>query len=245
MSDQDGRPLTPRAESAVGAFLTGGLPGLLGALDTGESSDDDIEDPEALRRAEDAVAHESRETVPRSGPASRRIDEPWTAVAMQVTPGDSAGLEDVVRALESEGIDIGWDPYDPRDTVSFTAPVVGVTARKVFSILVPVSQVPRARECLYGTPPQGVTYVFPTEGAGPAAAEGAASVGPDADYGFESSPARTRQLSKDGIPLSDNRRLERTAGDGPSVLVMVIVAVTTVSVLIIIIGTLITVFGLR
>ena len=245
MSDQDGRPLTPRAESALGAFLTGGLPGLLGALDTRESSDDDIEDPEALRRAEDAVARESRETAPRPRPASRRIDEPWTAVAMQVTPGDSAGLEDVVRALGSEGIDIGWDPYDPRDTVSFTAPVVGVTARKLFSIQVPVSQVPRARECLYGAPPQGVTYLVPAAGAGSAAPTDAASLDSDADYGFESSPPPSRQVSKDGFPLSDNRRLERMAGDGPSVLVMVIAAVTMVSVLVIIIGTLITLFGLR
>lgn len=233
MSDQDGRPLTPRAESAVGAFLTGALPGLLGALDTGESSDDDIEDPEALRRAEDAVAHESRETVPRPGPASRRIDEPWTAVAMQVTPGDSAGLEDVVRALESEGIDIGWDPYDPRDAVSFTPPLVGVNARKLFTIQVPVSQVPLARECLYGDPPLGVTYVLPSTTAASAPSSA------DADYGFGSSKTPKKRMSKDGIPLSDNERFERMASGGPPFLVWFAAGVAAVGIVIAIIGALV------
>jgi hypothetical protein len=234
VSDEDGRPLTPRAESALVAFATGGLPGLLGSLSGGASFEDDVDDPEALRRAEDAVARQSREPARRPGPDARPIDEPWAAVATQVTIGDTAGLDDVVRALESDGIDSGWDPYDPRDTVNFMPPSAGMTARRPFSITVPESQVPRARECLYGAPPQGVTYMFPTMGA--------ASVPPreetpaDADFGFAPSPAGARRVSKDGVPLSDNERLQRMAGGGPSIAALIVL-------MLVIVGTLIGVGG--
>ena len=239
MTDQDGRPLTPAAETGLGAFMTGGLPGLLRSLDTGAASADDIDDPEALRLAEDAVARGSRVPAKSPGPVSRPIDGPWTSVAMQVDPNDSAGLDDVAQALESDGIDFGWDPYDPRDAVNFGPPNAGLTARKLFSIQVPVSQVPRARECLYGDPPQGVTYVFPTTANTPAPSS------TDADYGFASSDAPSRRMTKDGIPLSDNQRLQRMAGGGTSILVKIIFAIVAVSVVVWIIGALITLFGLR
>jgi hypothetical protein len=157
---------------------------------------------------------------------------------MQLTPNDSAGLEDVVRALESDGIDFGWDPYDPRDTVNFMPPNAGLTARKLFSIQVPVSQVPRARECLYGDPPQGVTYVWPAPRASSAAPGGEAPT--DGDFGFAPSATPKRQLSKEGIPLSDNERLQRMAGGGPSILVMIVVALVALSIMVGIIGALIT-----
>jgi hypothetical protein len=225
-----GLPATPAAESALVGFMTGGLPGLLGALDArdGASFEDDVEDPEALRQAEDAVAREARGTAPRPGRGTAPIDESWTAVATQVTPGDTAGLDIVVLALESEGVDCGWDPYDPRDTVNFLPPSAGMTARKPFSVTVPVSQVPRAREVLYGDPPDGVTYVWPTLGS----ATQASARSSDADLGFSSDRVSKRRTSKDGVPLSDNERFRRMAGGGPSVAAATVLVFVVVGTLI-------------
>jgi len=57
------------------------------------SEEEIVEDPEALRRAEEAVAHE---TVP---------------------GGTMGALAEVFDALEAEGVPAGWDPYDPREAV--------------------------------------------------------------------------------------------------------------------------------
>lgn len=238
-------PITPPAESALVGFMTGGLPGLLRSLDTqGASFENDVEDPEALRRAEDAVAHQSREGQKVTGnrsPAPRPIDEPWTPVATQMAPGDNAGLDDVVRSLESDGVDFGWDPYDPRDVVNFMPPSAGLTARKLFSVMVPVSQVGRARESLYGDPPAGVTYVWQT--AGPASALPVETAGLGQDRGFVPSPVPKRQMSKDGIPLSDNERFARMARGGPSVAVMIVIVFIVVGTLLAVGGVLLTVLN--
>jgi hypothetical protein len=225
-----GLPATPAAESALVGFITGGLPGLLGALDAraGASFEDDVEDPEALRRAEDAVKRDARGTAPRPGRGAAPIDESWAAVATQVTPGDTAGLDDVMRALESEGVDCGWDPYDPRDTVNFLPPTAGMTARKLFSVTVPVSQVPRAREALYGDPPDGVTYVWPAPGS----ATQASTRSSDADFGFSSDGASKRRRSEDGVPLSDNERFQRMASRSPSVAAAIVLVFVVVGTLI-------------
>jgi hypothetical protein len=223
--------VTPGAQTALVGFMTGGLPGLLGALDArgGASFEDDVEDPEALRRAEEAVS--GRPTPAAVG--GEPIDESWSVVATQDSASDSTGLDDVARSLESDGIDHGWDPYDPRDTVNFLPPSAGLTARKLFSIVVPRSQFARARESLYGAPPQGVTYAWSDTRIG--AAVGAVSVtgataGPgaaaDSDAGFDSGIRATPAPTGPADPrLSDNQRLERLSGGGmPSGVVIVVLA---------------------
>lgn len=177
-------------------------------------ADDGVEDPQALRRAEEAVSHRE---APFDGPTREHIDEPWTVVATQDSARDSAGLDDVVRSLESDGIDVGWDPYDPRDAVDFMPPDAGLTARRLFSVVVPQSQAARARESLYGVPPQGVTYAWPAA-AGTARGAGFDVVG----------PAQAPVTSADPH-LSDNERLQRLAAAGlPSGAVIVAVALVLV-----------------
>jgi hypothetical protein len=244
--DEEGDGLiTPRAETALVGFMTGGLPGLLRSLDSeGASFENDVDDPEALRRAEDAVARQSRDGQDVTGnraPAPRPIDEPWAPVATQMSPGNTAGLDDVVRALESDGVDFGWDPYDPRDVVNFMPPSAGLTARKLFSVVVPVSQVGRARESLYGDPPAGVTYAWQT--AGPVSARPVETPASDQDFDFGSSPAPKRQMSKDGIPLSDNDRFARMASGGPSAAVMIVIVFIVVGTLLAVGGVLLTVLN--
>ena len=245
MGEEGDEPITPHAETALVGFMTGGLPGLLRSLDAqGASFEDDVDDPEALRRAEDAVARQSREGQEVTGnraPAPRPIDEPWTPVATQMAPGDNAGLDDVVRSLESDGVDFGWDPYDPRDVVNFMPPSAGLTARKLFSVMVPVSQVGRARESLYWDPPDGVTYVWQT--AGPVPARLVETPAADQDFSLGSSPAPKRQTSKDGIPLSDNERFARMASGGPSVAVMIVIVFIVVGTLLAVGGVLLTVLN--
>lgn len=223
--------VTPAAGSALMGFMTGGLPGLLEALDVGGSSspDDDVEDPEALRKAEEAVAR--CESPARAG--GDPIDEPWITVATQDSANDIAGLDDVLRALRADGVDAGWDPYDPRDVVNFMPPSAGLTARKLFSVVVPVSQASRARDTLYGMPPQGVTYAW----SDPARASAfdappdvrdtlSVSSSTDSDDGFETEarPAATPVTSADPR-MSDNRRLEALAqGGNPAGTVIIVLA---------------------
>lgn len=218
--------VTPAAGSALVGFMTGGLPGLLEALDAreGASFEDDVEDPEALRRAEAAVmGHERAETEDR-----KPIDEPWTVVATQESPGDTLGLEDVVRALESEGVDCGWEPYDPRDTVNFLPPNAGLTSRKLFAVTVPESQGPKARDVLYGTPPAGVTYAWSAPGA---SAEVRAAISQAGGAGFH--PAQVPSPVTSADPgLSDNRRLEHLAGGGtPAGIAVAGIAVVLVAIM--------------
>ena len=218
--------VTPAAGSALVGFMTGGLPGLLEVLDAreGASFEDDVEDPEALRRAEAAVmGHEQAELEDR-----KPIDESWTVVATQESPGDTLGLEDVVRALESEGVDCGWDPYDPRDTVNFLPPNAGLTSRKLFAITVPESQEPKARDVLYGTPPAGVTYAWSAPGA---SADVRAAIAQAGGAGFHPAQAPSPVTSADP-GLSDNRRLEHLAGGGtPAGIAVAVVALALVAIM--------------
>jgi hypothetical protein len=118
--------------------------------------------------------------------------------------------------LESDGIDCGWDPYDPRDTVNFLPPSAGLTARKLFSVVVPASQAARAHDTLGGDPPQGVSY--PWAGFGAPSARVGASAASDADFaGLDTG----RPTSKDGIPLSDNVRFARMADGSPSIAMII------------------------
>jgi len=232
MGDADGAG--ELVTSALEGLITGGLPGMLRALDTNPDYDPDtgpeIDDPDALARAEAAVRGEdASEGGLGDAPRLRPIDEDMTRIATQTVTGQYSGLEDVVRALESEGIDCGWDPYDPRDLVGFTPPGVGTGVMKLFAVVVPVSQVERARECLYGEPPQGVTYAWPATHAVAASGE------VDTGYGFPDVPARAARPRPDsvppipdlpvghvtpvtgyGSPLSDNQTLEEATQPGAS-----------------------------
>lgn len=143
------------APSALEGFASGGLIGLMAALDLMSSErDDSVDDPEALRLAEEAVAHDR--PIP-DGPM-QPIDEEWAVVARQ-TGTLVVGLDEVARMLEAEGVSIGWDPFDPRESVAFTPPGIG-TGPKTYAVMVPESQFGLAREVLYGAPPQGVTYAW-------------------------------------------------------------------------------------
>jgi hypothetical protein len=178
------------ARTPLEGFASGGIGGLIEALAaTSEMlQDDGVDDPEALRRAEEAVAHD--DPLP-DGPRSH-IDEDWTVVARQ-TGTLVVGLDEVARMLEAEDVAIGWDPYDPRDSVAFLPPGIG-TGPKSYAIVVPASQLARAREVLYGVAPDGVTYEW----------EGGRG-------------QRSRVAADAENPLlSDNQRLQRAAGGGPS-----------------------------
>ena len=173
-----------------------------------DSADDFVDDPEALRRAEQAVSHMGED--PAEGPR-KPIDEDYVVVAKQLQPGDNVGLDDVVRALESDDVDFGWDPYDPRDTVNFMPPNAGLTARKLFSVTVPASEFARARETLYGAPPQGVTYAWDDS-----------AIPPEPSGSDFASDARGVPTPMGGAPgssgfdptLSDNARLAGLTGAG-------------------------------
>jgi hypothetical protein len=182
-----------------------------------DSFDGMVDDPAALAAAEDAAAAEGRRPKARRGAGAQHIDEHWEIVATQIAPGQDSGLDDVVRALESDGIDCGWDPYDPRDIVNFMPPSAGLTARKLFSVVVPASQAARAHDTLYGEPPQGVSYPwarFSASGQGVGA-----SAPPVAGLAGRAVPPRP--TSKDGISLSDNARFARMADGSPSIAMMI------------------------
>jgi hypothetical protein len=178
----------------------------------GASFESDVDDPEALRRAEDAVAGRAGASARTGGPGAARIDEAWTTIAAQVVPGQSAGLEDVVRALESEGVDFGWDPYDPSDSVNFLPPQATGSVRKLFMVMVPESQVGKAREVLYGEAPQGVRYMWQATSA-EAAGSGPATGSTD-EFDFAPSRSAAGPKTREGKALSDNERMARMAGGG-------------------------------
>jgi hypothetical protein len=194
--------------SPFAAFTTDGLKGLLDAIDSG-SSVELVDDPDALRRAEDAVAGRSTPAPAGRGPGAAPIDGAWAVVAAQVTPGDTAGLEDVARALEADGIDFGWDPYDPHEAVNFGPPVTGSSSQKIFNVMVPASQIGRAQGALGSEPPQGVSYAWPgsTSSAG-----GSGSVGTGSEFDFEPADQPKATATRDGIQLSDNERFAHMAG---------------------------------
>jgi hypothetical protein len=111
---------------------------------------------------------------------------------------------------------------------------------KLFAVVVPVSQVERARQCLYGAPPQGVEYAWPaTPGVTPSAEV-------DTRYGFPEVPpltfappvpdmpaGRVTPVTGYGSSLSDNEALEEmsqptSSGAGVAIaLIGVLAAVAT------------------
>jgi hypothetical protein len=99
--------------------------------DTGfaEADADLIEDPEALRRAEEAVAEMDEPTTPWVP-----TDAEWVPVAS--APSSAAwSLEELRGVLEAEGIPAGYDPYDPREAISLP---YGMTS--VFRVIVPAER---------------------------------------------------------------------------------------------------------
>lgn len=207
--DRQGPPAPDaRPQTLLMGLASGGLIGMLTALDTSEdeTGDGGVEDPEALRRAEEAVRHD-----PVERPRGPHIDEAWAKVARQYLSDDYVGLMDVAAVLESEGIDFGWDPYDPRQNSGLALPDFGDAVRREYSIGVPESQFARAREALYGVPPHGVIYAW-SEGAVPSPVPEAA-LGEGAGSEFASS-APSRPVTAYGPMVSDNERLERLAGGG-------------------------------
>jgi len=78
-------------------------------------SDEDaelVDDPEALRRAEQAVA--AMEDEPTSWVPT---DAEWLPVAAAPS-GAGWSLEELREVLEAEGIPAAYDPYDPRDAIT-------------------------------------------------------------------------------------------------------------------------------
>lgn len=209
-------PLTADATSVLVGFATGGIIGALQALEKDtwdESGDPNVEDPDALRRAEEAAAHST-------GRGPRRPAEDWAPIARQAGEALIGGLQSVAVALQAGGVAVGWDPYDPRDTPGFLLPTMGTPAR-TFTLLVPVSQVRTARDAVGDLRPQGVTFAWDSalergavlpvretieaESAAREAAE-------EAEYGLpdvpeESGPTAVTAYGR----FSDNARMERMA----------------------------------
>lgn len=182
------------------ADVTGDVPGY--------DPEDGVDDPEALRRAEEAVAHDDR---PPGGPREH-IDERWAPIANGGTGGVPA-LVTIASALDEAGVPVGWDPYAPSDAVGFMWPG---TETRVYTVQVPESQSAHAREILPATPPAGVTYAWTAPPEAPPA-----SAGEDAGrFGLTSGTA-SAPGSDTGAPLSDNRRLESLDTGGPSPILVV------------------------
>jgi hypothetical protein len=205
----------PDARSLLVDFATGGLAGLLHGLDAqGPDDDENVEDPEALRRAEEAIAHD--EPIPVDGDSP--IDEPWARVATQDGAGGTAGIQLVAAALDAANVPFGWDPYAPSEAVGFVWPG---TETRVFALQVPASQVPLARRALSGPAPQGVRYEWgsaPATMFGPDAASTSADAGSEpGSEGFAGvTDGTATPVTGYGPPLNDNERLERLARGGAS-----------------------------
>jgi hypothetical protein len=208
----DGQDAETTDPGPLEALLTGGLPGFLEASlgrDDEEplSEDEIVEDPEALRRAEEAVAGLDAAAP---GPPLAGSDEPWVPAAAQTSPDGIVGLREVLEVLESEGVAAGWDPYDPVDAIR---PVPGI--ERGYRILVPESSVARVRGLLPAVAPVGVRYAWPT---GPAAA-----VAPPAEEGVASvSTVPATPITGVDRPLSDNELLAGLASSGRSGLAVAI-----------------------
>jgi len=173
-----------------------------------------VDDPEALRQAEEAVA-QGRPLSAGTGP---RIEGAWVPVATQTGAGGEVALQDVARALASEGVTVGWDPYDPSGAAGFTPP--GAFPRP-YALQVPASQLDRARQVLSGTPPAGLTYGWdaqtPSGFGAPAPGEGESVL----NDGFDA----PRAPHVDGPELSDNERMARLAsgrGSGCGIAIVVV-----------------------
>jgi hypothetical protein len=207
----------------IDGLAGGGLAGLMRSLKAMGETPEDISDPEALRRAEEMAA---RATQSPRGSASP-IDEAWERVAMQSGPDGVIGLQDVARALEAEDIAIGWDPYEPSAAPGLMLPGTSV---RPYAVQVPVSQAERARQVLYGVPPQGVTYGWGAQARPESAPESEADF--DSEFGFDRSVSPSRPRAGDPT-LSDNERMARLAsggGSGCGVAIAVVFVVVAIAV---------------
>jgi hypothetical protein len=93
-----------------------------------------IDDPDALRRAEQAVAHLDERSV-----TWVPTDAEWSPVA--VASGSSGWtLGEVRDVLEAEGIPAGYDPYDPREAITLP---YGLP--REFRVVVPAARLNDAR----------------------------------------------------------------------------------------------------
>jgi hypothetical protein len=195
---------------------------MMQALKAMGETPEDIDDPEALRRAEEMVARAKEPSTAAMAP----IDEAWEVVAMQSRPGGELALQDIAQALGSEDVAVGWDPFEPGEAVGFTPP----QARRPFVLKVPASQVARARELLTDMPPDGVKYAWGTDAPSRAAAVEAET---ESEFGFSSRAAGPARV---GDPrLSDNQRMEQFASDrgpgcGAAIVVVFVVAAIAVAV---------------
>jgi hypothetical protein len=200
MSDEnDGDRQEP---TPLKSLASGGLSGLMQGLRAMGETPEDIDDPEALRRAEEMVARATGEPAVSQAP----IDEAWETVAMQTGPSGEIALQDIARALESEDVAIGWDPFEPNEAIGFTPPQL---SRRPFMLQVPISQVARARQVLAGAPPEGVKYGWDAAAPPPPATGKVASS--DEEFGFKSDETAARPRVGDPR-LSDNMRMEQLAG---------------------------------
>ena len=214
----DGRADRQEPTSMLGAG-GGGLLGLLHGLQAMGETDEGVDDPEALRRAEEAVAH-GRPFVAGTGAP---IDEVWVPVVRQTGAGGELALQDLARVLDSEGVTVGWDPFEPSGAVGFTPP--GALPRP-YVIQVPASEAGVARMALtvvVGAPPKGVAYAWgPEPGLRPerdAERSGGSGFGFASDSDVRPAPPVVSPL------LSDNERMARLAssrGSGVGVAIVVI-----------------------
>ncbi len=187
-----------------------------------------VEDPEALRRAERAVARE-RPEAPRTIPPS---NEAWVPVLTEDVGGTATGeLLRIAAFLESNGIDYGWDPRDPRTT---SMDPYAVTAPARTSIVVPASQVQRVREAVGAGPPSGISWTGPaTEAMGPQVDAARSSGAPGWAEPDVGAPSATSAGPR-GMQLSDNARIARGAGK-PSAVgrgTLVLIAVVVIAALV-------------
>lgn len=188
---------------------------------------DEVEDPEALRRAEAAVARDQPEPETPEAPS----DEHWTAVATEDLPRTAGvALAEIAALLEAAGVDHGWEPYDPVHVPFDPYPV----SQPRFSVSVPESLLERARAVLPGVPPAGVAYGASIEPGNPdRMAPQAAPMGAESPR-FASGPVSTPVTSwGQGPALSDNARLEAatrphawtTFATGIAIIIVILVVV--------------------
>jgi hypothetical protein len=177
-----------------------------------------VDDIAALRRAEEAVAHDR--PAPTGSPVG--IGEDWLPVASSaIWPAGLAGLEEVGDLLDSAGIPFGWTPHDPHENSVGFLPPAGLVpgSRSAFSVLVQASRLADARRALEGSPPPWVTYSDPSvAGTIPAPSDSQPVPSDLADSRYSPSELADSQFSPrapstgptgiDASPWSDNASLQ-------------------------------------
>lgn len=167
-----------------------------------------VDDIAALRRAEEAVAHDR--PAPTGSPVG--IGEDWLPVASSaIWPAGLAGLEEVGELLDGAGIPFGWTPHDPHENSVGFLPPAGLVpgSRSAFSILVQASRLADARRALEGSPPPWVTYSDPSvAGTIPAPSDSQPAPSDLADSHFSPPAPSTGLTGIDASPWSDNATLQ-------------------------------------